>query len=133
MGNHFGEFLFLAAGAVGLFAFLSSAAWMGMQAGYRRERDRYALLKALAEQPGESAARVLDMLRADEERRAQRKVEEERRGFLIGGLTCIAAGVGLMIMMLAMAKGGTWTVGLIPFLIGVVLVPFGLTRRSARS
>src|SRR5262245_239731 len=99
MGNHFGEFLFLAAGAVGLFAFLSAAAWSGTQASYRKERDRYALLRSLAEQPGENAARVLDMLREQDAQKARRKSEEERRGFLIGGLCCLASGAGLSIMM----------------------------------
>ena len=129
MSDHIGRFLFLAAGAVGLFAFLSAAAWAAAQFGYRKARDRYALLRALAEMPGDNAARVLEMVRSDEERERRRKEEEERRGHLIGGLVCIAVGVGLMIMLAAVAEGGTWTVGLIPFLVGVVILPFGLSRR----
>ena len=125
-----GQFLFLAAGAVGLFAFLSAAAWAGTQFAYRKARDRYALLKALAEMPGDNAARVLETLRADEERDRRRREEEERRGHLIGGLVCIAVGVALMIMLGAVAEGGTWTVGLIPLAVGVVLLPFGLSRRQ---
>jgi hypothetical protein len=127
------QFLFLAAGAVGLFAFLSAAAWAGTQFAYRKARDRYALLRALAEMPGDNAARVLEMLRADEERDRRRKEDEDRRGHLIGGLVCMAVGIAMMIMLGTVAKGGTWTVGLIPFVVGVVLLPFGLKRRSAEG
>lgn len=130
MERQVAQFLFLAAGAVGLFAFLSAAAWAGTQASYRKQRDRYALLKSLAELPGENASRVLEMLRSDEERARRRREEEERRGQLIGALVCMAAGVGLMIMLRSVAQGGVWTVGLIPFLVGVVLLPFGLSRRT---
>jgi hypothetical protein len=132
MGNHVAQFIFLAAGAIGLFAFLSAAAWAGAQASYRKHRDRCALLKSLAELPGDNAARVLEMLRADEERTRRRKEEEDRRGHLIGGLTCVSVGVALMIMLNAIANDpGVWTVGLIPLFIGLVLLPFGLRRNES--
>jgi hypothetical protein len=116
-------FVFLAAGAVGLFAFLSIAAWAGSQAGERKARDRFALLKALAEVPGENAERVLALLREQEEREGVRREREERKGYLVGGLILIAVGLalGVMLGMVAGGKSGTWTVGLIPGLIGVVL------------
>lgn len=121
-------FLFLAAGAVGLFAFLSIAAWSGTQAGERKARDRFALLKTLAEAPGENAQRVLDLLREEDERQRIRREREERKGYLVGGLILIAVGVALGVMLLAVAGGrsGTWTVGLIPGLIGVVLAAVGV-------
>ena len=131
MNDHVAQFLFLAAGAVGLFAFLSAAAWAGTQASYRKQRDRYALLKSLAEMPGENAARVLDMLRADEERARRRREEEDRRGLLIGSVVCLAVGVGVMIMLGSVAQGGTWTIGSIPLLVGFALLPFGLRRRAS--
>jgi hypothetical protein len=130
MTSEFARFLFLAAGAVGLFAFLSAVAWASSQFSYRKARDRYALLKSLAELPGENAARILDMLRADEERARRRHEEEERRGHLIGGLVMIAVGVGLVVMLKIVSDGPAWAVGLIPFLVGVVILPFGLRRRK---
>ena len=115
-------FIFLAAGAVGLFAFLSVAAWAGTQAHERRTRDRFALLKSIAEQPGENAQRVLEALLADEERVRTEKARQEQWGYLVGGLVCMAVGVALGAMMLAMnAKSGAWSIGLIPFLLGAVL------------
>jgi hypothetical protein len=130
---HAATFLFLAAGAAGLFAFLSIAGWVRTRAQERKDRDRFALLKAIAEQPGESAQRVLDLLREDEERERARKEREERKGYLVGGLTCLAAGVGLSVMLLALStKPGTWTVGLIPLLVGVVLTGMSLLTRPGR-
>lgn len=131
MNEHVAQFVFLAAAAVGLFAFLSAAAWAGTQASYRKQRDRYALLKSLAELPGENATLVLDMLRADEERARRRREDEERRGHLIGSVVCLAVGVGLMVMLRSVSQGAAWTVGLIPFLVGVALLPFGLRRRAS--
>ena len=124
-------FLFLAATVVSTFAFVSIVAWVGTQAEERKTRDRLALLKTLAEHPSESATRVLDMMREEETRKAERKDREERRGFLAGGLVCIATGIGLSVMMVALSPNeGVWTVGLMVSLIGVALVPFGLLRGS---
>jgi hypothetical protein len=129
MSTNAALFLFLAAGAVAMFAFVSIATWVGTQSIERKARDRFALLKTLAETPGENAAQVLQMLRDQEERQAAFKAAQERRGFLIGGLACIASGAGLAVMLTALGgKSGAWTVGLIPLLIGLALVPFGLSR-----
>jgi len=125
-------FLFLAAASVALFAFLSIAAFAGTRAQERKERDRFALLKSLAEQPTESAQKVIDLLREQEEQARVKKEREEQRGFLIGGLILVAAGVGVLIMFLALAKDGLWTVGLIPVLVGVVLTSIGVFSRPGR-
>jgi hypothetical protein len=115
---------------VAVFAFLSVAVWVGTQFQDRKARDRFALLKTLAEQPGENAQRVLAMLREQEERQAARRESQERRTYLIGGLTSLAAGVGLSVMMAALSpKPGVWTVGLLVMLIGVVLTSFGVSTR----
>ena len=131
--NEGAMFLFLAAGAVGLFAFLSVATWVGTEAHSRKARDRIALLKAIAENPNENALKVLDLLREQEERERARKEREERKGYLVGGLLTVAAGVALVTMFLAMdVKSGAWAVGLIPLLIGVVLALVGVSMKPAR-
>src|SRR5262245_6168092 len=66
-------FLFLAAGAVALFAFCSIVVWVSTPSRERQVRDRLALLKTLAEQPGENARQVLEFLRAEDEKRIERK------------------------------------------------------------
>ena len=136
MATNAAMFLFLAAGAVSLFIFLSIAAWVGAQAEERKTRDKLALLKALAENPGENAQRVLDMLREQDEELAERRQREERKGFLVGGLVMVAAGVGVTLMMATLSpRSGTWTIGVILLLVGSVLAGFGIfakpgTRRS---
>jgi FtsH-binding integral membrane protein len=123
-------FLFLAAGSVSLFAFLSVAVWVGAQAHERKARDRFALLKTLAENPGEHSQRIIDLLRHQEDTAAARKELEEKRGFLIGGLTCVAVGVALSVMIGSLdAKPGVWTVGLIPTAVGVVLAGVGYSMK----
>ena len=128
-------FLFLAAASIGLFAFLSVAVWASAPAQERQARDRLALLKTLAESPGENAARVLEMLLQEEENKRIRKLREERRGYMLGGLITMVVGVALAVMFVVLpSKPGAWSVSLIPFLIGCVLFGAGLAmnRNSAR-
>ena len=128
-------FLFLAAASVAVFAFLSIAVWVSAPAQERKSRDRIALLKTLAESPSENATRVLDMLREEEERRRERKERDERKGYILGGLITMAVGVGLAAMLMILGSHGSWSVGLIPFLIGGVLFGAGLAvnRGKARA
>jgi hypothetical protein len=135
MSSEAALFLFLAAAAVGLFAFLSVAVWATAPAQERQARDRLALLKTLAEQPGENAARVLEMLLREEENKRIRKMREERRGYMLGGLITMVVGVALAVMFVTLpGKPGAWSISLIPFLIGCVLFGAGLAinRNSAR-
>ena len=134
MSSNAALFLFLAAASVALFAFLSIAVWVGTQFQERKARDRFALLKALGEQPGENAQRVLDLLREQEDKQAALRERQERRGYLVGGLTTLAAGLGLSVMMAALSpKPGVWTVGLLVILIGVVLTGFGVFAKPGGS
>jgi len=48
-----GQFLFLAAGAVSLFTYLSVAHWVNAQTAERQARDRLGVLRKVAEQPTE--------------------------------------------------------------------------------
>jgi hypothetical protein len=127
LGNA-GLFVFLAAGAVALFAFLSIVVWVRAQAAERKTRDRFALLKALAENPGENAQRVLAYLREEEQGKLARKAAEERKGFMVGGMVCMACGFSFWVMM-PTALG----VGLLVFLVGVALLPFGFPRRASQA
>jgi hypothetical protein len=131
--GHLTVLVFVAASVMAVFAFLSVAVWVTSRAGERKARDKFALLKALAEQPSESATRVVELLREQEARQADRKDREERRGFLAGGVVCIATGIGIAVMIATLSpKEGAWTVGLMIALIGAALVPFGLPGRSSR-
>lgn len=122
-------FLFLAAAVIAVFAFSSIVAWVSTPARERQARDRLALLKTLAEHPGEHARQVLDLLR--DEARARKKEREEQRGWIAGGLIVIAVGVGLGVMLVILGDRGDWTVALIPFLIGCVLLGVGALSPKA--
>ena len=127
-------FLFLAAAVIAVFAFSSIVAWVSTPARERQARDRLALLKTLAEHPSEHARQVLDFLREEDEIRAKKKEREDQRGWIVGGLIVIAVGVGLGVMLVIPGDRGVWSVALIPFLIGCVLLGTGMlayrTRRS---
>jgi hypothetical protein len=124
-------FLFLAAAVVAVFAFLSIAVWVSGPAQERQARQRFELLKTLAGQPGENAASVLEMLREEDRRRERKRLEDERRGYVLGGLITGAIGIGLGIMLALTRSGGVWALGLMLVLVGCVLVGAGITMRRA--
>jgi hypothetical protein len=128
-------FVFLAAAVVAVFAFCSIVVWVSTPARERQARDRIALMKTLAENPSENSAQILELLRADDEKRTERREHEEKKGYVIGGLIVMAVGLGLGVMLAILDnRGGAWSVGLIPFLIGCVLLGVGLaTNRTERS
>src|SRR5215831_18019015 len=122
-------FLFLAAAVVAVFAFCSIVVWVATPSRERQARDRLALLKTLAEHPNENAAQILAMLRKEDEQRAERRERDEKSGFLLGGLIVMAVGLGLGTMLAILDnRGGAWSVALIPFLIGCVLLGAGFCK-----
>lgn len=126
-------FTFLAATVVAVFSFLSIAIWITTPAKERQVRDRLALLKTIAEQPGENAARVLSLLQQDDEERAARRERAERRSWFDSGIILIAIGVGLIAMLISRADVSAWSVGLIPLLLGLSMILIGVLRgRSAK-
>ena len=126
-------FLFLAAAVIAVFAFSSIVAWVSTPARERQARDRLALLKTLAEHPGEHAGQVLDFLREEDEIRVKKKEREDQRGWIVGGLIVIAVGVGLGVMLVILGDRGVWSVALIPFLIGCVLLGTGMLAYRTRQ
>jgi Flp pilus assembly protein TadB len=126
-------FWFIGAVVVALFAFLSVASWAGIRAEERKTVERYTLLRKVAEQPGESARLVLERLRAEDEEAAERRAARRSRQRLEkiqAGVVLIVVGVGLGVMLEAVGDSdGLWTVGLIPGLVGVVLVLFSWFSR----
>ena len=126
-------FFFLAAIVVAVFAFLSIVVWVSAPSKERQARDRFALLKTLAEQPGENAARVLDLLQKEDKSRAAKRERDERRSWIDSGVILIAIGLGLTGMLMALGGRYDWSVGLIPLLIGIALMLIGLFRNNATN
>ena len=131
MPTNVAMFLFLGAAVVAVFAFCSIVVWVSVPLRERQARERLALLKALAENPGENALRVLEFLREEDARRAANRAHQDRRGWIAGGLIMMAVGAGLGGMLLEIGDRGDWAVGLIPFMIGCVLVTVGALIKPA--
>jgi hypothetical protein len=114
-------FFFLSVGAVALFAFVAVASWSDSR---RREREAYYksdTLKKVAEAQGAPA--VLELLREEQKQAAIKR----REGLKLGGLINLAVGLGLMIFLAALIpKDPVYLVGVIPLLIGAVLLGYGL-------
>ena len=121
-----GLFLFLAAGAVGLFAYLSVAHWVTARIEDRQRRDRIALLRKVAEQTPEGARSVFDHLREEEATMRQKEVKKElqaRRNGIQAGAILIAIGIGLGITFAVLTRRG-WAIGMVPMLVGLVVLAF---------
>ena len=123
--------VFLAVGAASLFTFLTVTYWVSTRASERRTQERYALLRQVAERPAESARLVIDLLREEDarlEEKSRRNALKARHDSMFGGWILIAVGIGMAIMLASVADDSpnVWTVGLLPFLIGVVMIAYEL-------
>jgi len=116
-------FFFLAVGAVSLFTFIAIAVWITARKQERLALYRSELLKKLAEQSGEGGRQVLAIMHEE----SAGKEREKRRGIILGGLICAAVGMGLIMLLGSIREPeiNLAGVGMIPFLIGFVLVVFG--------
>lgn len=135
MNDDMGQFLFLAAGAVGLFAYLSVAHWVNARTEDRRDRDRMVLLRRLAEQAPDGARSVLDHLREEEARAREKERKKElqtRRNGMQAGAVMIAVGIGLSITFAFLTRRGV-VLGLVPALVGVVVFAFAALDKPAAS
>jgi hypothetical protein len=130
-------FFFLAAASIAFFSFLIATRWIEVRAAERRARDRFALLRKLAEQPADSVQRVLDLVREDDARERQRerqRKERERREDLKGGAILMATGIGLALMLaMVVTNRPLWTIGFIPALVGVIVFFFAYITETPRE
>ena len=120
--------IFLVATMVSVFSFISINAFLVQR---RRERDafyRNELFKKLAESPADQAQRILDLMR-EKDLATERR---QREGMKLGGMVVTAVGLGLMAMLKLIAPHDdqAWAVGLLPLLIGVVLLVSSRIRGS---
>ena len=107
-----------------VFTFIMVVSWSEER---RKEREAYyrsETLRKAIEQGGDSAKSVLELMREEDRLRRHRRLE----GLRLGGLITAAVGIGLMLLLYFLAtEAYVWLVGLIPFLIGAVLVIHGYT------
>ena len=113
---------------IAMFGFFAVASWADAR---RREREsfyRSEVLKKLADSGSDGSNAALEMFREQ-----QRTTERNRRETQsLAGLILTAMGLGLMGLLKGVAShDGAWTAGLIPALIGAVLLiySYGLAPR----
>jgi len=111
--------LFLSVSALALFTFLSIVTYSESRAKERSEFQRNETLRKVAEQTGDGADKVLEVIR-EEERIAQRKRIE---GMKLGGLITTMVGVGLGILLYSLAAEAI-AVAAIPLLVGLSLLGY---------
>jgi hypothetical protein len=114
-------FGFLSVSAVALFSFISVAAWSDAR---RREREAFyknETMKKLAESPDGSTA-AMALLKEEARIDARRRREGQR----LGGLLTLAVGIGVWVFLQTIEPGKPlYMAGLIPMLVGVVLIAYG--------
>jgi hypothetical protein len=122
----FGLWAFLSVGAVALFGvFIPIVTWIDSR---RKEREAFykaETFRRVAEASGDGAKAAIELLR-EEYRIKQLRIRE---GMKIGGLINLAVGVGLIVflrVMLGDGHGSPYLCGLIPGLIGVAMLSYGL-------
>jgi peptidoglycan/LPS O-acetylase OafA/YrhL len=126
--------MFLSFVVVGLFSFISIAAWTGTRHQERKDFYRTEMLKKLAES-GQGA--VLEYLREEERQEDRRRAEQrgrESEGNRLVGLILLAVGSTMAIAMYYVVRElPVYLFGLIPASIGVVFLFMSLAggRRSA--
>ena len=110
-----------------LFSFLAVAAWSNA-----RQREREAFYRSEIAQKiataGDRAEAVLQFVRESERAAARRRLE----GMQLGGFITLAIGIGMMIFIRAVERADPYAylVGIIPSLVGIVMLAYCFALRS---
>ena len=118
-------FMFMAVASIALFSFIAVATWTTER---RREREAYyrsETVRKIAETQAAGGSSALEFLREEEKITARRRSEGQK----LGGLITIAVGVGMMVFLRSLndpEAHQVYLVGLIPLLIGFVLLAYSL-------
>jgi len=105
-----------------VFTFVAIAVWLGNRRKEREAFYRSETLKRITEAQG-GASSAIEFLREEDKRAWRRKVEGQK----LGGLITMAVGISMMVFLRMIpdaASENAYYVGLVPLLIGVVLVVY---------
>jgi hypothetical protein len=103
-----------------LFSFLSVAVWVGSRKEERAAFYKSETLRRITESSGDGAKAAMEMLR-EESRLARIK---KREGIKLGGLVCVAVGVGTIIFLAFFLHSLVCLSGLIPTLVGWAMLVY---------
>jgi hypothetical protein len=124
--------MFLSFCVVGVFSFISVAAWAGSRAEERKAFYRSETLKKLAES---GSAAVLEYLREEERQADRRRAEHQMRvieGHRLTGLILTAVGSVITIgLWKIVPEPPVYILGMAPLAIGVVFLGLSLFPRRA--
>jgi Flp pilus assembly protein TadB len=117
------KYLLVASAAIALFTFLTVSHWISTRSNERRDRDRLALIRKMAELPPPAAETMRQALREEDARqreRAAQRAARQRRDGIQAGVTLIATGVGLSLFLyLLVPQEYVWAVGIMIIFIGI--------------
>jgi hypothetical protein len=115
-------FLIPVVAIIAVFTFVAIATWSDNR---RKEREvfyRHETYRKMLEQPQGSADAILKLMNEEELQRQRRRIE----GIRLGGMITFISGAGLMVFLYFMVKDEpVYWVGMIPALIGLVLLVYG--------
>ena len=107
---------------VAVFTFVTVATWAENR---RKERESYyreETFRKILDHGGDAGDRILGLIREEEMERGRRRIE----GLKLGGLITTVVGVGVMVFLRILVDDEPiYIAGLIPLLVGIVLVIYG--------
>jgi hypothetical protein len=107
---------------IAVFTFVAIAAWSENRRKERETFHRHETYRKMMDHPGDSADAVLQLMRHRESQEQARRIE----GLRLGGMITFVAGIGAMILLyFLVADEPVYLAGIIPALIGLVLMLYG--------
>lgn len=118
--------------AIAVFGFFAIVVWLRNRKELQMAADRHELYRNMLSQPGGSVEAVRDLMRHDNERLAQKDIDDARST----GLILVAVSLGLAMFLFSVTSSGkpVYLVGAIPGLVGVAqLVHAAILARRQRA
>jgi Flp pilus assembly pilin Flp len=110
---------------VSVFTFITVNGWIKSRQKEREAFYKAETLRRITESSGEGAKAAIELMKAQN----RQELLKKREGMKIGGLICIAVGVGsifFMRQMMGSDPGVPYLAGLVPGLIGVAMLAYVL-------
>jgi hypothetical protein len=115
-------FLIPIVAVIAVFTFVAIATWSDNRRKEREAFYRHETYRKMLEQPQGSADAILKLMNEEELQLQRRRLE----GIRLGGMITLVVGAGVMAFLYFLVKEEpVYWVGLIPLLIGLVLLVYG--------